>query len=123
MSTTTSSPAKRRIRVPLLAVFCALFVIAMIGYMWIDSIESDISRLKVTVADFSSNSECLTREYKAVTTELAHADADEYIVAKARQLYGYIMPNELLFVVKNPEVLGTSVGDEAQLYVIEGDTF
>lgn len=122
MSIPTPSPAKRRIRIPLLAVFCALFVIIMIGSMWIDSIQSDISRLKVTVADLSISSELLTREYKALATELEQSDTDEYIIAKARQLYGYMMPNELLFVVKNPEVLGTGDNDETQLYVIEGDT-
>jgi len=122
MNTMNASPVPHRRRIPLLVVFCAMFVIIMVGYMWIDSINSDISRLKVTVVDLSISSELLMREYKALANELEQAETDEYIIAKARQLYGYMMPNELLFVVKNPEVLGTSAEDAAQLYVMEGNT-
>ena len=112
-------PRKRCLRVPLIYVLCSMFVIIMIGYMWIDSIKSDISQLQVTVVDLSINSELLTREYKALAAELDQSDTDEYVIAKARQLYGYMMPNELLFVVKNPEALG-SVSETTELFILEG---
>ena len=112
-------PRKRRLRVPLIYGLCSMFVIIMIGYMWIDSIKSDISQLQVTVVDLSINSELLTREYKALAAELDQSDTDEYVIAKARQLYGYMMPNELLFVVKNPEALG-SVGETTEFFILEG---
>ena len=116
---TPAPPRKRPMRVPLLFVLCAMFVIIMVGYMWIDSIKSDISNLQVTVVDLSISSELLTREYKALANELEQSDTDEYIIAKARQLYGYMMPNELLFVVKNPEALGNT-NEATELYILEG---
>lgn len=95
---------KRR-RIPLLWVVCPIFVIVMIGYLWIDQIKGDISQLKVTVTDLNIASTQLTRELNALNAEKSAAETDEYIIAKARQLYGYMLPNELLFVVSNPEAL------------------
>ncbi len=107
-------------RVPLLWVICPIFVIVMIGYLWIDNIKSDISQLKVTVSELNIASTLLERERDALVKEVKDAETDEYIIAKARQLYGYMMPNELLFIIKNPEALHS--GDEPPvMYVVEGD--
>ena len=97
----------RRKRIPLIWVLCPIFVIVMIGYLWIDQIKGDISQLKVTVTELNISNAQLTREYNALVAEKDAAKTDEYIIAKARQLYGYMMPNELLFVVSNPEALYT----------------
>lgn len=95
----------RRKRIPLIWVICPIFVIVMIGYLWIDQIKGDISQLKVTVTELTFSDARLTREYNALLEEKNASQTDEYIIAKARQLYGYMLPNELLFVVSNPEVL------------------
>lgn len=116
---TSPAPRKKQLRVPLLVVFCAMFVIIMVGYMWVDSIKSDISQIKVVVSDLSISSELLTREYRKLTNELAQSETDEYVIARARQYHGYMMPNELLFVVKNPEALGVP-GIQTDLLVMEG---
>lgn len=107
-------------RVPLLWVICPIFVIVMIGYLWIDNIKSDISQLKVTVSELNIASTLLERERDALVKEVKDAETDEYIIAKARQLYGYMMPDELLFIIKNPEALHS--GDEPPvMYVVEGN--
>lgn len=107
-------------RVPLLWVICPIFVIVMIGYLWIDQINSDISQLKVTVTELSIASTLLERERDALIKEVKESESDEYIIAKARQLYGYMMPNELLFIIKNPDALQSS--DEVPvMYVVEGE--
>ena len=94
-----------RKRIPLIWVICPIFVIVMIGYLWIDQIKSDISQLKVTVTELNISAARLSREYDALKAEVDAAKTDEYIIAKARQLYGYMLPNELLFVISNPEAL------------------
>lgn len=110
----------RRHRIPILWVLCPIFVIVMIGYMWIDQIKSDISQLKVTVTELNIANTTLLRERDALVKEVTESETDEYIIAKARQLYGYMMPNELLFIIKNPDAL--QGGDEPPvMYVVEGD--
>lgn len=107
-------------RVPLLWVICPIFVIIMIGYMWIGQINDDISSLKITVTELNIASTLLERERDALVAEVRNAETDEYIISKARQLYGYMMPNELLFIIKNPDALTT--GNEVPvMYVMEGD--
>lgn len=107
-------------RVPILWVICPIFVIVMIGYLWIDQINSDINNLKVTVTELNIANTLLERERDALIAEVRSADTDEYIISKARQLYGYMMPNELLFIIKNPEAL-TSGNEPPVMYVMEGD--
>ena len=107
-------------RIPLLWVICPIFVIIMIGYMWIGQINDDISQLRVTVTELSIANTLLERERDALVAEVRNATTDEYIISKARQLYGYMMPNELLFIIKNPDALNT--GNEVPvMYVVEGD--
>lgn len=112
------TPFRHR-RVPLLWVICPIFVIVMIGYLWIGQINSDIDSLKVTVTELNIANTRLERERDALYTEIRNADTDEYIISKARQLYGYMMPNELLFIIKNPEAL-TSGSEPPVMYVMEG---
>lgn len=107
-------------RIPLLWVICPIFVIVMIGYLWIDQINNDISDLKVTVTELNIASTLLERERDALISEVKNADTDEYIISKARQLYGYMMPNELLFIIKNPEALTTG-NEPPVMYVVESD--
>jgi len=107
-------------RVPLLWVICPIFVIIMIGYMWIGQINDDISNLKITVTELNIASTLLERERDALVAEVRNAETDEYIISKARQLYGYMMPNELLFIIKNPDAL-TAGGEVPVMYVMEGD--
>lgn len=107
-------------RIPILWVICPIFVIVMIGYLWIDQINSDINNLKVTVTELNIANTLLERERDALIAEVRSADTDEYIISKARQLYGYMMPNELLFIIKNPEAL-TSGNEPPVMYVMEGD--
>ena len=107
-------------RVPLLWVLCPIFVIVMIGYLWIGQINDDISGLRITVTELNITQTLLERERDALIAEVKNADTDEYIISKARQLYGYMMPNELLFIIANPEALVT--GNEVPvMYVMEGD--
>lgn len=110
----------KRQRVPLLWVICPIFVIVMIGYLWIDQIKGDISQLKITVTELNIANTLLERERDALVQEVKDAETDEYIIAKARQLYGYMMPNELLFIIKNPDAL--EGGEEPPvMYVVEGE--
>jgi len=107
-------------RIPLIWVFCPMFVVIMIGYLWISQINNEINGLKVTASELSVSKTMLERERDAMLLEIKQANTDEYIVSKARQLYGYMMPNELLFIIKNPEALQSN--DEVpQMYVLEGD--
>ena len=107
-------------RIPLLWVLCPIFVIIMIGYMWIGQINDDISNLKITVTELNIANTLLERERDALIAEVRNAETDEYIISKARQLYGYMMPNELLFIISNPEAL-TNSGEVPVMYVVEGN--
>ena len=98
----------------------ALFVIISIGYMMIDSVYSDTDALRVSVTDLSVSREEMAKERDKLQNEVSIAETDDYIIAKARQLYGYMMPGEMRFIIKNPEALYGS-DETIEMYVVEGE--
>lgn len=102
-----------------LTLICTLFVIICVGIMMINSVRDDTERLRVRVTDLSISREKMARERDKLQSEVSIAETDDYIIAKARQLYGYMMPGEMRFVIKNPEALYG--GQTIEMYVVEGD--
>ena len=90
-----------------------------VGIMMINSVRDDTERLRVRVTDLSISREEMARERDKLQSEVSIAETDDYIIAKARQLYGYMMPGEMRFVIKNPEALYG--GQTIEMYVVEGD--
>lgn len=103
-----------------LGLACTLFVVICIGCMMIDSVRSDTEQLRVRVTDLSISREEMARERDKLQNEISIAETDDYIIAKARQLYGYMMPGEMRFVIKNPEAL-YDTSQSIEMYVIEGE--
>lgn len=106
------------LRVRPLGVVCALFVIIAIGTMMINSVNRDTAELEVKVIELRNARDEMLRLRDSLDYEVQVSDTDDYIIAKARQLYNYMMPGELLFVVKNPEALYGN-GEAVQMYVVE----
>ncbi len=104
-------------RVRPLAVFCALFVIIAIGSMMISSERKKVEALEYSVRELELARDQLEKERKKLAYEIQIADTDEYIIAKARE-YGYMMPGELLFVIKNPQALEDG-SETIEMYVVE----
>ena len=102
-----------------LTLICPLFVIMCVGIMMINSVRDDTERLRVRVTDLSISREEMARERDKLQSEVSIAETDDYIIAKAWQLYGYMMPGEMRFVIKNPEALYG--GQTIEMYVVEGD--
>lgn len=102
-----------------LTLLCTLFVIICVGIMMINSVRDDTAQLRVRVTDLSISREELARERDKLQSEVSIAQTDDYIIAKARQLYGYMMPGEMRFIIKNPEALYG--GQTIEMYVVEGD--
>lgn len=107
------------LRVRPLALVCALFVVISLGIMMINEVNASTSALEVRVTDLRIERDRLFRQYSRLESELEVIDTDDYIIAKARQLYGYMMPDEMLFIIKNPEVLYEESDDHVQMYVVE----
>lgn len=102
-----------------LTLVLILFVIIMVGAMAVGSMREQSAQLSVAVRDLDFTREKLARERDALQYEVSISDTDEYVIAKARQLYGYMMPNEILFIVKNTDALyGT--GETVEMMVLEG---
>ena len=59
------------------------------------------------------------KEFKKLQNELQIVETDDYIISKARQIHGYMMPDELLFVIKNPEALYGETEEPVQMAVVE----
>ena len=116
----SNSPLERLLsmRVRPLVLFCALFVIIALGVMMINSVQHDTAAMQARVTSLRIARDQLYKEHSKLQNEVKVIQTDDYIIAKARELYGYMMPNELLFVIKNPEALYGSE-DPIQMYVVE----
>lgn len=102
-----------------LVLFCILFVLIAVGWMYIRSINQDTEVLRAQVIQLRNERDLLSKQQNRLRNEVAILDTDDYIIAKARQLYGYMMPNELLFVIKNPEALYGDDAEKIEMYVLE----
>lgn len=102
-----------------LVLVCALFVVVSLGVMAINDIREKNAALEITVDNMRSLRDEQYKEYKKMNNELEIVATDDYIIAKARKLYGYMMPGEKYFVVKNPEALYGETDEPVQMYVVE----
>ena len=107
------------LRVRPLGLVCALFVIISLGVMTINQANENNVRLENSVTDLRIARDQQYKEYKRLQSELEIVETDDYIIAKARQLHGYMMPGEKLFVIKNPEALYGETQEPIQMYVVE----
>lgn len=107
------------LRVRPLVLVCALFVIISLGVMTINQANENNVRLENSVTDLRIARDQQYKEYKRLQSELEIVETDDYIIAKARQLHGYMMPGEKLFVIKNPEALYGETQEPIQMYVVE----
>jgi len=106
------------LRVRPLALICVLFVILSVGMMMINSVRNSTAIIEERVTDLSIQRDQMYKQYQKLKNEVEIIDDDDYIIAKARQLYGYMMPGELLFVIKNPEAL-YDADEPIQMMVME----
>ena len=107
------------LRVRPLVLVCALFVIISLGVMTINQANENNVRLENSVTDLRIARDQQYKEYKRLQSELEIVEPADYIIAKARQLHGYMMPGEKLFVIKNPEALYGETQEPIQMYVVE----
>ena len=107
------------LRVRPLVLVCALFVIISLGVMTINQANENNVQLENSVTDLRIARDQQYKEYKRLQSALEIVETDDYIIAKARQLHGYMMPGEKLFVIKNPEALYGETQEPIQMYVVE----
>ena len=92
-------------RIKLIYVAAAAFVIIAGGMMALNRLNGDIAVLQVEVQKTRLSQIEVKTKQSDMQKELAVKDTDAYIRDKARSMYNYLMPGEILFVVENPEAL------------------
>lgn len=107
-----------RRRIKLFYVVVAAFVIAAGGLMTLNRLDQNIAVLEDTAREARLRQVAVDAEKSSMQKELAVKDTDSYIREKARSLYRYLMPGEILFVVENPEALYAE-GEMPQATVVE----
>lgn len=107
------------LRVRPLVLVCALFVVISLGVMTINAARDSAVELQNRMIDMRIERDQKYKEYKKLQNELEIVETDDYIIAKARQIHGYMMPDELLFVIKNPEALYGETEAPIQMAVVE----
>ncbi|MBQ9197196.1 MAG: septum formation initiator family protein [Clostridia bacterium] len=108
-------------RVRPLALVCALFVVITLGVMAIGAIQDSTAEMQVRLTDLRIERDQQYKQYRKLEDELQIVETDDYIMAKARQIYGYMMPDEKLFVIKNPEALYGETDEPVQMAVLDAE--
>ena len=109
------------LRIRPLALVCALFGIIALGVMKINSVSDSIEGLQVKVTDLRIERDQQYKALRNLEEELKIVNSNDYIIAKARQNHGFMMPNELLFVVANPEALYGESDAPVEMAVLTSD--
>ncbi len=94
---------RKKIKLFYLAV--AAFVIIAGGLITLHRLNADIAVLEDTAREARLEQLRVNTEKSDMQQEIAIKDSDAYIRDMARTMYGYLMPDEIKFVVVNPEAL------------------
>ncbi len=102
-------------RMKLLTVVVLAFIITATGLIAGRQYKSDIDKLNDMKYQVRLEQIEAERQKSAYQSELTASETDEYIIRMARELYGYLMPGEIRFVVINTDALY----DEPEARVLE----
>ena len=91
-------------RIPWWAIGAGVLALLIIAWMYIQRQNSDLAMLERTYENLNAKRILLQYEQSELQRELNVSGTADYIAARARE-NGYMMPNELHFVVDNPWVL------------------
>ena len=106
-------------RLPWWALAIMLIGFLIIAYMLIQRQNADLAMLERTYENVNARRILLQYEQSEMQQELNISSTADYIASRARE-NGYMMPNELHFVVDNPWVLTDhETVDEAHLTTVE----
>ena len=94
-----------RKRIKLFYVAVAAFVIIAGGLITLHRLNADIAVLEDTAREARLEQLRVNTEKSDMQQEIAMKDSPAYIRDMAWTMYGYLMPNEIKFVVVNPEAL------------------
>ena len=106
-------------RLPWWAIGIGLLAFIVIAFMLIQRQNNDLAMLERTYENVNAKRILLQYEQSELQRELSISNTSDYIASRARE-NGYMMPNELHFVVDNPEVLTDhDTLDEIRLSTVE----
>ena len=109
-------------RLPWWAIGIGLLAFIVIAFMLIQRQNNDLAMLERTYENVNAKRILLQYEQSELQRELSISNTSDYIASRARE-NGYMMPNELHFVVDNPEVLTDhDTLDEIRLSTVEVPT-
>lgn len=98
---------RRTMNIWLLVALCAC---VLIGFVWYNqSLNKTLEELDTVSNDAKIRLTQLQGEQSELEAQVASVGTDAFVENQARTLYGYIMPDEVRFVIDNPEAL---YGDE-----------
>ena len=98
---------RRTMNIWLLVALCAC---VLIGFVWYNqSLNKTLKELDTVSNDAKIRLTQLQGEQSELEAQVASVGTDAFVDNQARTLYGYIMPDEVRFVIDNPEAL---YGDE-----------
>lgn len=90
-----------------LVAFCACVLVAFFCYNNI--LNENLQEVETSYNDATVKLNRLNGENADLKEQLMIVGTDDFIETQARTMYGYMMPDEIRFVINNPEVL---YGDE-----------
>lgn len=94
---------RKTMNIWVLIVACACI---LVGFFWFErNLDANLNELQ----NLSNANALRLADLQEEQAELRHmldeADSDAFIEHQARTLYGYMMPDEIRFVITNPEAL------------------
>ena len=110
-----------RKKIKLFYVAVAAFVIIASGLITLHRLNADIAVLEDTAREAQMEQLRVNTEKSDMQQEIAMKDSPAYIRDMARTMYGYLMPEEIKFVVVNPEALWDDYQAVQSVEVVEDE--
>ena len=98
---------RRTVNIWVVVVVC---VCALVAFGWYNrSLQASLNEVNATLDSAKVRLTQLRGEQAELENQVHSVGTDAFVENQARTLYGYIMPDEVRFVIDNPEAL---YGDE-----------
>lgn len=87
-------------------VIIVAFACVLVGFFWLSHVsDKQLEELKNIVDDNSLRISSMENKQTELESTLAIAGTEAFIENQARTLYGYMMPDEIRFVISDHEAL------------------
>lgn len=96
--------------------FAVIIGLILVAFFWLHTVlQNDLHRKEEMLEERQVLKSRLEEENLVLNEQLSYAGSDEYIVQVAKENYGFVSKNDIVFTFSNPEALDAYTVEELSI--------